>query len=574
MKKDKIIIYFLMSIFIFFFFSPGLSVLSRSYAQDGAAAAGESQIEEVNNQGQGADSSNDRQSVTLDYKDADLSSVLRALSYSYDLNLVVAKDIKGKVTVTLKDVTVDEALEAILSVNGYAVTKRGNLIYITPGPGVEGMDLITVPIRLSYLTAAEAQRLLGKVISSQGDIQINEATTSLVVTDFPANIEKIKDVLGEIDIPPVQVLIEAKIVDIQSKAYENFGTTYALNFNQTASFESFAPTTTMAGPSSTLSGGQISLTATFKNFSATATIDALIQQNKARLLASPSIATLNGKEARIIIGEKYPYKEKTQTTTGTTETTKFVDVGTTLRVTPRVSPDGWITMIVHPEVSSVSASLDAGPRITTREADATVRVRDGQTIIIGGLKKKKDDQIKGGIPVLRSIPILGLFFSKRSKDLEETDLTVFITPYIIRAPEELAEKKDVVDREIYLNLDQETGKLSSAAELFERARNLERGNSPESADKLVSHRKEELLATYKQIVEQYPQAKNTDFALYKIGLLHYRYFKEYKAAADALTRLTEDYPDSRYRRKASFYLKKVRKKLKQGKDKPGEKRKD
>ncbi len=545
MGKNKFVISFLVSFFIFFFWGLGLFLLNGGYAQETDSA----------------------ESVALDYKDASLSSVLRALSYSYDLNLVVTKDIKGKVTVSLKNVTIDEALEAILIVNGYAFTRRGNLIYITPGPGVEGIDLTTEPIRLSYLTADEAKRLLSKVISSKGDIQINEATNSLVVTDFPANIRKIEDLLEEIDVPPIQVLIEAKIIDIQSKAYENFGTTYTVTHapaatNQSlfgrnvAMDESLVNTTTMAGPSSSLSGGQISITTIMKGLTITATIDALIQQNKAHLLASPSIATLNGKEARIIIGERYPYKEKTQTTTGTTETTKFVDIGTTLRVTPQVSPDGWITMNIHPEVSSFYSALDAGPRITTREADTTVRVRDGQTIIIGGLIKKKDNRVKGGVPILKDIPILGWFFSKRSKDVEETELAVFITPHIIRTPEELAKKKDVVEEEVYLSLEG-AGKLNLVAKLFEHARNLERSGSPESADKLKSHRKEEALNTYKQIVTQFPQAQNADFALYKMGLLYYHYFKEYKAANEVFVKLIVDYPDSRYRKRVHSYLKKA-----------------
>ena len=547
MGKNKFVICVLETLFIFFFWGLGLFLLNGGYAQETDSA----------------------ELVTLNYKDASVSSVLRTLSYSYDLNLVVTKDIKGKVTVSLKNVTIDEALEAILIVNGYAFTRRGNLIYITPGPGVEGIDLTTESIHLSYLTAAEAQRLLSKVISSKGDIQINEATNSLVVTDFPANIRKIEDVLEEIDVPPIQVLIEAKIIDIQSKAYENFGTTYTVTHAPVATNqglfgrnvgmdESLVNTTTMAGPSSSLSGGQISITTIMKGLTVTATIDALIQQNKAHLLASPSIATLNGKEARIIIGERYPYKEKTQTTTGTTETTKFVDIGTTLRVTPQVSPDGWITMNIHPEVSSFYSALDAGPRITTREADTTVRVRDGQTIIIGGLIKKKDDRVRGGVPILKDIPILGWFFSKRSKDIEETELAVFITPHIIRTPEELAKKKDVVEEEVYLNLEG-AGKLNLVAKLFEHARNLERSGSPESADKLKSHHKEAALNTYKQIVTQFPQAQNADFAIYKMGLLYYRYFKEYKAASEAFAKLIADYPDSRYRKRATSYLKEARK---------------
>ena len=472
--------------------------------------------------------------VTLDYKDANLATVLRALSYSYNLNLVVAKDVKGTVTVSLRDVSIDEALEAILSVNGYTFTRRGNIVYITPGPGLEGIDVVTQSVQLRYLAAGEAQRLLSKVISSRGSIEVNEATNSLVVNDFPANVEKLKKLLTEIDIPPTQVLIEAKIIDIEAKAFENFGTTYTLTYapkgeergifdRDVFAEESLVNTTTLAGPSTNVSGGQLKLTATLKDFSATATIDALIQKNKAHLLASPSIATLNGREARIIIGEKFPYKEKTQTTTGTTETTKFIDVGTALRVTPLVSPDGWITMHVHPEVSSVSAALDAGPRITTREADATIRVRDGQTIIIGGLISKQDDHIKGGVPILRAIPFVGILFSKRSEDRQEKELTVFITPRIIPERTETTSAKGLTQEEVYLQVDSR-GPSNLVDKLFEHAQNLERDNSAESANKSLAHRKEEIVNTYKQIISQFPHAQSVDKALFQMGLVYFDFF--------------------------------------------------
>ncbi len=512
--------------------------------------------------------SSDRTLVTLDYKDANLVTVLRALSYSYDLNLVVTKDVKGTVTVSLKDVTIDEALEAILRVNGYTFTRRGNIVYITPGPGLEGIDMVTQPLQLRYLTAGEVQRLLGKVLSSQGSMEVNEATNSVVVTDFPANVDKLRKLLTEIDVPPTQVLIEAKIIDIEAKAFENFGTTYTLTYapqgeergifdRDVFADESLVNTTTLAGPSTNVSGGQLKLTATIKDFSATTTIDALIQKNKAHLLASPSIATLNGREARIIIGEKFPYKEKTQTTTGTTETTKFIDVGTTLRVTPLVSPDGWITMNVHPEVSSVSAALDAGPRITTREADATIRVRDGQTIIIGGLISKQDDHIKGGVPILRAIPIVGVLFSKRSEDRQEKELTVFITPRIIREMPESASAKDFTKEEVYLQVDSR-GPINFVDKLFEHAKNLEDDDSVESANKSLAHRKEEIVNTYKQIISQFPNSKDVDKALFEMGMVYFAFFKEYGAAAESFDRLVNEHPASLYRRKAYSYFKKSR----------------
>ena len=511
--------------------------------------------------------------ITLDYKDAELSSVLRSLSYSYGLNLVATKDIKGKVTVSLRGVTIDEALDAVLSVNGYAFTRKGNLIYVTPGPGLEGIDVVTVTIPLNYLTASEASELLQKVISSKGDIRVNEATNSLVITDFPSSIDKIKQVLKDIDIAPIQVLIEAKLVDITEKDYQNFGVTYTLDYKPAGDIkglfgrstryqEELAGSQSMAGPSATLSGGQLKITTlTFKGLSGTVTIDALIQDNKAHLLASPSIATLSGKEARIIIGERYPYKEKTQTTTGTTETTKFVDIGTTLRVTPQVSPDGWITMNVHPEVSSLTSSLDAGPRIATREADATIRVKDGETIIIGGLIKRQDDKTKGRIPILGHIPILGWLFTKASSDITSTELVVFITPHIIRTPEEMKAIEPTRQKEVAVNIEG-IGERVVVNQLWEEARNLEKDEGLVSRRKDKETRMAEALDRYKQIATQFPGNEKADDALYRAGFITYNYFADLELAKKFFSQLVEGYPDSPYIGKSKRMVKHINKKLK------------
>jgi type II secretory pathway component GspD/PulD (secretin) len=582
MKTKNIFRFVLIFNFIFLFFnSLGYSDDSQGYAQAESPPAVLSEVPQASkttvvgqttNEPTNQRTNEPTELVTLDYKDAELSSVLRALSYSYNLNLVATKDIKGKVTVALRDVTVDEALNAVLKVNGYTFTRKGNLIYITPGPGLEGIDVVTVTIPLKYLTASEASGLLQKAISSKGDIRINEATNSLVLTDFPSSIEKVKLVLKDIDIPPIQVLIEAKLVDITEKDYQNFGVTYTVDYKpagdikglfdrKTRYQEELAGSQTMAGPSSTLSGGQLKITTlTFKGLSGTVTLDALIQDQKAHLLASPSIATLNGKEARIIIGERYPYKEKTQTTTGTTETTKFVDIGTTLRVTPQVSPDGWITMSVHPEVSSLTSSLDAGPRIATREADATIRVRDGETIIIGGLIKRQDDRVKGRVPIIGHIPILGWLFTKASSDLTSTELVVFITPRIIRTPEEMKVIEATRQREVAVNIEL-TGERVVVNQLWEEARDLEKDEGLISRRKDKETRMSEALDRYKQLAQQFPGNEKADGALFRAGLIAYDYFADLDLAKKVFSQLIERYPDSPYVGKSRRMVEHINKKL-------------
>lgn len=509
--------------------------------------------------------------ISLDYKDADINAVLRSLAWSYGLNLVTSTDVKGKVTINLKNVTLNEALEAILAASGYVHSRRGNIIYISSG-AAEGIDLTSEPVFLKYLKAAEAQNLLRKVISSKGDIKVDEVSNLLIITDFSANIDKIKKLIQGIDLPPQQVLIEVKIVDITSKDLQNLGVTWMADYKpvgdrksifrrETNYQEELKTTTTVAGPSSSLSGGQFKInTLDFKGLSITATLDALVQDQKAHLLASPSIAVLNNREARIVIGEKVPYKERTQTTTGTTETTKFIDVGTTLRVTPSINADGYITMMIHPEVSSVSSLLDAGPRITTREADTTVRVKEGETIVIGGLIKQQDDKTRSKIPLLGDIPIVGLLFSNRSKDQTQTELAVFITPKILRSREESKLAGAKPEEEIYVNIGP-TGELSLAYKLFEKADKLDKGIGLESRRKDTKFRKMQALSLFENIASQFPNSPKASEALYRTILIYYYYQGDFFKTRDACEKLLSDYPESKFAPYAMDMYKKVAKNI-------------
>ncbi|MFH1397733.1 MAG: tetratricopeptide repeat protein [Candidatus Omnitrophota bacterium] len=511
----------------------------------------------------------EEQKVSIDYKDVPLSSILQSFAFTYNLNLVYAPDIKGKVTVSLKNVTLEEALEAVLGCCGYSSYRKGNLIYIYPSIGLEESSLITLPIPLKYLTASEAQALVTKSLSPKGDVRLNEVTNSIVVRDFAPVLDKIAILLEEIDAPPRQVLIEAKIVDISSQDLENIGLTYSATYsapgglfghshNSYEGNDEVSGTFTTSGPSSSLTGGQFKLdTFIMKNWDATATIDALVQDQKAHILASPSIATLNGKEAKIVIGEKVPYKEKTQTTTGTTETTKFIDVGTSLRVTPQISPDGYITMVVHPEVSSVSALLDAGPRITTREADVVVRVKDGETFVIGGLIKNEDARVRSRIPILGHLPVLGLLFGNKSHDLKQTELAVFVTPRIIHDSGGIKQVKVPKREEVSVNIAR-VGERILVNKLFEKCLYLETNQGIESRRKDKTSRLSEAVDLYQNIATQFPESDKADESLYRGGKIYYWFFHDQIAAKQMFQALVDNYPRSKYYSNSRFILRGLR----------------
>ncbi|MDP2904820.1 MAG: secretin N-terminal domain-containing protein, partial [Candidatus Omnitrophota bacterium] len=495
-----------------------------------------------------------KQKVTLDYRDTELATILRSFSYTYGLNLVTSTEVKGKITVSLQDVTLAEALDVVLGTNGYNYTRKGNIIYVTPG-ATEGAQLVSEPITLNYLKAGDAQNLLRKALSPKGDIKVDDVFNILVVTDYPANIEKLKFLLESVDRPPQQVLIEAKIVEITSKDLQNLGVTWQIDYSpgvgmwgRASSYpEQMKGTGTFPGTSASLPAGQFRLdTFILKGLSATATIDALIQDQKANLLASPSIAVLNNREARIIIGEKVPYKERTQTTTGTTETTKFVDVGTTLRVIPSINTDGYITMTIHPEVSSVTAILDAGPRITTREADTMVRVKEGETVVIGGLIKQEDNSTNSRTPILGFIPFIGSLFGSRSKDQSQTELTVFITPKILRSREEMyKEGRNRYQEEAFVNI-LTTGRLNLQKQMMDRALNLEYDAGLESRRKESWQTKTEAVNLYENILSQFPDEPKAAEAGFRAARIYYQDMNEPYRARELCAIVISTYPNDPY----------------------------
>ncbi|MFH0925156.1 MAG: secretin N-terminal domain-containing protein [bacterium] len=393
------------------------------------------------NNSRGSEEKRDKKElVTLDYKDAELGIVLKSLAQACEFNIVTPRDLNGKVNVLLKDVELDKALDAILTVNGYTFIKKDNITYVTSLGLLPDISLTTRCISLNYLSSSAAEKLLQKTISPKGDIRVNEQGNSLVITDYPNSLIKVEKILKEIDIPPLQVLIEAKIIDLDRGDYKSLGIDYSGTIKGGHGLfgkNSGIPERIGITKNMKESSGQIVIdTIELSNFSFNATLDALISKQKVHVLAAPSILTLSNKEARIVIGEKVPYKEKTQTTTGTTETTKFVDVGYALKVTPQVSLDGYITMFIHPEISTVKELLDSGPQIYTREADATVFVKDRETIVIGGLNKREKENTRDKIPLLGDIPIIGWFFSTISSKNAERELAVFITPTIINSVED------------------------------------------------------------------------------------------------------------------------------------------
>ncbi len=376
--------------------------------------------------------------TSLEFIDTPIVDVLRALSKSYGLNIIPRSEVKGNVTINLQDVTLKEALDAILKVSEYRYEKAANIIFVEK----LSRGIATEVFSLNHTKAGEINELFEKVLTEQGSVLVDERSNKLVITDIPEGLERARKLLDKLDAPIPQVMIEVVMLDVTISDLKQVGIKWEGTYSKEPllrdprrrmRFDEGKVKSDLGNPGSTeFPGIAFDIGTTLRHWSSVKLeVDALIKDHSAELLANPRIVTANGKEARVIIGEKVPYKEKTQTTTGTTETTKFIDVGITLRVTPQISENGYVNMVIHPEVSSVTELIDNQPRIDTREADTEITVKDGHTIIIGGLIKEKEDIKIGGIPILSKLPLIGILFRNEHRQKEKKELVIFVTPHIL-----------------------------------------------------------------------------------------------------------------------------------------------
>lgn len=423
--------------------------------------------------------------ITIDFRDTDVRDVLRTIADICSVNIVSASNVKGNITISLKEVHLKDALEAILTVNKYAWKIKGAIIY------VEGRQTLkTHFVQLKYADGTEMQQILDPLKSSEGIVIVDTRSNKLIIKDYENYILEIKRIIEELDIPTPQVTINAKIIDLEIKdalelglyftstrkagdpegesrerssgftlrdAEEEEGriqgyntdyntqkarsNQYEANFRESDStsngtfgynYTDHQNVTTTVEHVTAMGSYTTAVVSAALSDILNVKLDALITKDNNILLASPTITTLNNQTASIIIGEKIGIKEQTQTTTGTTETIRFQDVGTKLEVTPQINVDGYITMDIKPEISSVSIYTEETVRFKTSEARTKIRVKDGQTVIIGGLVKNEETLGRRRVPFISRIPIIGIPFRAKYDTGIQSELVVFLTPKILK----------------------------------------------------------------------------------------------------------------------------------------------
>jgi len=388
--------------------------------------------------------------ITLVFRDADLSAVLDIIARKGNLNILAGKDIRGKVTVRLVDVPLDVALDAILNVNGYGYIKTKNIIRILPLSELgETINTVTETFNLSYATASEAKETLQSFLSSNGNIEVDERTNMLIITESPGNMDRVRSLIPQIDRRVQQVLIEVVILDSVLLDDADFGVSWGLLNTQDRS-----PNTREEEGSAfpdqinvTLPVGADALQVTFGtllgDFDLNGFIDAVISDTDSRVLANPKVLTLNNEKATIEIVQEFPYNDVTQTSSGgQLSNITFKEIGTKLEVKPQITHDGHVILWIAPEQNSIAGTTGIGvPIVDTRKAETTLILKDHQTIVMGGLRENRNVNTLTKVPFLGDLPGVKYAFRNVQSDKQDSELLVFITVHIVESPVLLPEEK-------------------------------------------------------------------------------------------------------------------------------------
>lgn len=367
--------------------------------------------------------------ITLNVRDGQVRDVLASVAALSGKSIVADSSVQGTVTLNLKDVPFDTALRIITAAKGLSYRLTGDVILVGSAAGIEKFNDTASIIKLNYAKAEELKTALAPLIGTNSKISTDTVTNSIIFTGTPTDEMRLRSAVAALDTATQQVTLEAKIIAVNREDSENLGISWNwdkipqnsnyygnANDNDNSDNENF--------------GGVVHFGANYE-FRFNAALNALFAKGKAKILATPRIITIPGREASIFIGDHIPVTTEKIENSVTTNTTDYVDAGIKLQYTPIVSSDGMITSVVHTEVSTPTLISELkNYKITSRSATTTVRMRDSETLVIGGLINEEEQKRLQKVPFLSNIPLLGELFKNRTTSKTKTEVIMILTPHL------------------------------------------------------------------------------------------------------------------------------------------------
>jgi len=403
--------------------------------------------------------------ITMNYHDAEIPNVLRLLSAQNAVNIVAGDDVRGKVTVSLQNVSLRQALDTILKANGYDYLVRGNIILVKKMNKNLPGEMVTRVFRLKYVDANNLKQTLNPLKSKEGSIEVFETyfqkakrrqqkpgqpqqtaasasqshSSVLIVTDKQEKVAQISQIIAQLDVSVPQIMIESKLVEMAPVNEDKLGIDWDKTINASLLWQQVLPGGKAQSYSAMVDNprsGQWSLGhLTASEFKVV--LDFLREHTDSKLISNPRITAMDNQEATISVGTTFPIPQINRGLAGQGDivTFNYKDVNIELRVTPHVTENRKILMSVNPVIEEVTGEVvvdvNRAPITSKRSVHTTVSVRDGETIVIGGMIKDNTTVITSKVFLLGDIPLIGPFFRHQKKEKKQTDLMIFITPHIV-----------------------------------------------------------------------------------------------------------------------------------------------
>ncbi len=393
--------------------------------------------------------------TSLVFDNADIRDILRLIAEISELNIIAPDNVQGDITLRLVEVPWDQALDLILEVSGLGMLQEGNVIRVLPLEDIRKMreetlaaarsqekleSIETAVITVSYADLKSVEKPASKLLSDRGSLTLDNRNKLIIVNDIRDRIDKIKDLIEILDTPERQVMIEARIVQVNSNYSRELGVHWGVLTSETGNNYALQTISSAGsdflvdiaggsvGPLDAGAGWASQWQGTINNFTLDLQMKALESNGNGKVISTPRVTTLNGEKAVISQGTTIPY----QTVSGDGTQTEFVDAVLKLEVTPVINPDSSVILDILATNDSPSLTSGASaPSIDTKKAETKVLVRDGETTVLGGIYVESISESADGIPGLMNVPILGHFFKTSNKQTVKDELLIFVTPRIL-----------------------------------------------------------------------------------------------------------------------------------------------
>jgi len=419
---------------------------------------------------------------SMEFRDADIKDVLRAVGQAANMNIIISDTVTGQVTMSLKDVDLWAALESILKTKGLTYVRDANMIRVLSVSDARENDMETRVFPLGHARSQDIIPVVEKIKSERARISVDSRMNAIVVRDLSLNLDQIARLLKDLDVKIPQVLIEAKIVEVSTNYARDLGVQWGGQYTGTSSQGTTVMTggvTGVNGSSSSTGGasspsvgssiffpllGDIGLSGnayavnlpaavgagsggaigvSFGKLGGKLALDlqlsAMQTTGHGKILSNPKVLTTNNKEAKISSGTDIPVRIVSATAipaAGSTNTAgvQIISASLALSAIPTITTDNKIAMAIKVEKSEpdFSNEVDGIPTISKRDATAEVVLKDGETVVLGGIITKNEAEAEAAVPFFSKIPIIGWLFKRQSKSNSENELMIFITPTIVK----------------------------------------------------------------------------------------------------------------------------------------------